>query len=170
MRWLDRKEGRIWASTLASELTESGDNSEVDGTLISPETILTEVTLDCDEGVVLGAEATAFYIALPPQTFEKGLTVEIVDADNKIMTKSTDKRLAIERNCIQPMATLDAAFVEQIPNNQIWYTSVDGRPITISSSECGQVAQSNLYNEAAGRYEVTFADDVKSNYHIYRNR
>lgn len=158
-------------STLASELTESGDNSEVDGTLISPETILTEVTLDCDEGVVLGAEATAFYIALPPQTFEKGLTVEIVDADNKIMTKSTDKRLAIERNCIQPMATLDAAFVEQIPNNQIWYTSVDGRPITISSSECGQVAQSNLYNEAAGRYEVTFADDVKSIYNeaFYNN-
>jgi hypothetical protein len=42
---------------------EAGD--EVGGTLVRPGAILNEVTLDCGEGVSLGAEATAFYIALP---------------------------------------------------------------------------------------------------------
>ena len=61
---------------LASASGDAGE-SEVGGTLVRPGTILTEVTLDCGEGVALGKEATAFYIALPPQTFESGFTVDI---------------------------------------------------------------------------------------------
>ena len=141
--------------------TDDGDTGGAGGGLIFEDTILKEVTLDCGEGVELGSAATSFYIALPPQTFDSGFTVDITTINGLVMTKSTDKEVTIERNHIQPIATLDAEFVEQIPNNQIWYTSVNGKPITISSSQCGQVAQSNVYNETAGRYEVTFANDVK---------
>ena len=92
--------------TLSSD-TGSADDGEIGGVggdLVFEDTILKEVTLDCDEGVELGAEATAFYIALPPQTFENGLTIEIEDTDALKMTKSTDKTIVIERNTIQPMA------------------------------------------------------------------
>ena len=91
-------------SILASDSGASDDDSEAGGSLIFEDTILTEVTLDCGEGVELGAEATAFYIALPPQIFEKGLTIEIEDINALKMTKSTDKTIVIERNTIQPMA------------------------------------------------------------------
>lgn len=94
-------------------LAADGDMSDV--------TILTEVTLDCGEGVELGAEATAFYIALPPQTYTKGITVDIKAVDGSTMTKSTDKALTIERNHIQPMATLVYDSINAQPNNEIWY-------------------------------------------------
>lgn len=110
-------------STLASKLTESDDDSEVGGTLVRPGTILKEVTLDCGEGVTLGAEATAFYIALPPQTFEKGITVDVICEGYNPYTISTDKKVVISRNTIQPMATVEhEGSLAPIPNNQIWYT------------------------------------------------
>lgn len=128
----------------------------------------TSITLDCGEdGIEIGTTqetATELWIVVPEVTFENGITISATDTEGGIYAKSTTKEVIIERNAIQPMAALEAVFVDQIPNNQIWYTSVDGKPITISSSQCGQVAQSNVYNEVAGRYEVTFAEDVKSIY------
>ena len=110
-------------STLASELAESGDDGEVGGTLVRPGTILTEVTLNCGEGVALDAEATSFYIALPPMTFEKGITVDVICEGYNPYTISTDKKVVISRNTIQPMATVEhEGSLAPIPNNQIWYT------------------------------------------------
>ena len=112
-------------ATLASEMgaADNGENG-AGGNLVFDDTILTEVTLDCGEGVTLGEEATAFYIALPPQTFEKGLTIEVVTTEGKAMGQCTDKQIVIERNSIQPMVAL--AFEEKIAANQIHYTTSDG--------------------------------------------
>jgi hypothetical protein len=57
---------------LASNSGASGDDSVAGGSLVFDDTILTEVVLNCGEGVTLSSTAKAFYIALPPQTFEKG--------------------------------------------------------------------------------------------------
>ena len=59
---------------------DDGENG-AGGNLVFDDTILTEVTLNCGEGVTLSSEPTAFYIALPPQTFEKGLTIEVLATD-----------------------------------------------------------------------------------------
>ena len=143
------------ASTLASVMGEAGD--EVGGVLVRPGAILTEVTLDCGEGVTLGAEATAFYIALPPQTFEKGLTVEIEDVDGCVMEQSTDKAVSVERNHIQPMAAFE--FAPSVPNNHIWYTSTDGKIVTPYSSDVfGANIKSNTYSDGKGI--ITFDGDV----------
>jgi len=76
----------------------------------------TSITLYCGEkGVKIGAsaeEATAFWMVVPPTTFEKGITVIVKDADNKIFTQTTDKQLMIERNVVKPMVA-----VEVIPEN-----------------------------------------------------
>uniref|UniRef100_UPI0040563B89 hypothetical protein n=1 Tax=Alistipes sp. TaxID=1872444 RepID=UPI0040563B89 len=102
-------------STLASEMgsADDGENS-AGGNLVFDDTILTEVVLNCGEGVTLSSEATAFYIALPPQTFESGVTVEIRDINGYLMTKSTDKEIIINRNAIQPMARFEFSTPEKI--------------------------------------------------------
>ena len=97
-------------ATLAAEMGGADDNENTaGGNLVFDDTILTEVVLDCGEGVELGAEPTAFYIALPPQTFAQGLTIEIEDTKAFKMTQSTDKEVVISRNAIQPMSAFEYA-------------------------------------------------------------
>ena len=143
-------------SILASDSGASDDDSEAGGSLIFEDTILTEVTLDCGTGVKLGAEATAFYIALPPQTFENGFTVEIEAMDGSIMTKSTDKTLTIERNHIQPMVAFAYDGVEQ--TNVIRYTAT--RKIEPHSGDWGANLISNDWNEHTGKGIITFDGEV----------
>ena len=141
---------------LASDMGDTDDNN-AGGNLVFDDTILTEVTLDCGEGVTLGAEVTTFYIALPPQTFEKGFTVVIESDGYKPKTLSTEKRLTIERNHIQPMATME--FVPPVPNNQIWYTSSDGNIVTPGKTKgFGANIVSNEYKDGLG--VITFDGDV----------
>lgn len=144
---------------LASESGTAGDDSEVGGSLIFDDSIITEVTLNCGEGVELGAEATSFFIALPPQTFANGLTIIAYTDEGKMMTKSTDKEVVISRNAIQPMGTFEAAFA--VPNNQIWYTSSDGAVVTPEAkADFGAPILSNTYEDGKGI--ITFDGDVTS--------
>ena len=68
----------------------------------------TYVMLDCGEkGVKLGSsaeEATAFWITLPPVTFQKGITVIVTDINHRSFIQSTHKELVVERNTVKPMA------------------------------------------------------------------
>ena len=96
---------------------------------IADDAILTTVTLNCG-GVDIGAEPTNFHIALPPQIFAKGFTVEIVSLDGRGMTKSTDKVVSINRNEILPMEPFELSLGDALvkpADNEIWYTSTDGK-------------------------------------------
>ena len=136
---------------LALNSSVLGDDSEVGGSIFESGTIIKEVTLDCGEGVILGTEVTAFYIALPPQTFEKGLTINIVATDGSKMSKSTSNAITIERNTIQPMATLEGEFEEPIADNEIWYTSTDGEIVTPKYTDVfGANIISNVYKKGKG--------------------
>ena len=136
---------------LASDSGASNDDSVAGGSLVFDGTILTEVTLDCGEGVTLSEEATAFYIALPPQKFEGGLTIDINTADGTKMVKSTSNTITIERNTIQPMATFEGEFELNIPNNEIWYTTTDRKAIYVNTE---------TYNDEVN---VTFGANIVSN-------
>ena len=150
-------------ATLASEMGGTDDNN-AGGNLIFDDTVVTEVTLDCGEGVTLGAEATSFYISLPPQTFENGFTAEITCADGSKMVKSSSKALSIERNHIQPMAELP--FSANIsPSNQIWYTATAKvEPYKDMNTYWPSYyrIQSNEWDEATGKGVITFSEDVTS--------
>ena len=148
----------ILASEMGNVTEDDGENitGGAGGNLVFDDTILKEVTLDCGEGVTLGAEATAFYIALPPQTFEKGLTVTITDESNFSMTQTTEKSVTIARNTIQPMAAFE---FEKVPNNQIWYTSSDGNIVMPSYTNVfGAKIVSNTYSNGKG--VITFDGEV----------
>ena len=114
-------------AALASDMGNTDDNN-AGGSLVFDDTILTEVTLDCGEGVALGNSVTTFYIALPPQTFAKGITVEITATDDSVMTKSTDKSITIERNCIQPMTEFVYEGVKPL-FYELTYTTNNGKPL-----------------------------------------
>ena len=149
------------ASVVLADASIDIKDDEVGGALLGDDDIITVVTLDCGEGVALGAEATAFYIALPPQTFEQGFTVEIEDTEGYVMEQSTDKALIIERNTIKPMAALE--FIS--PNrptpasNQIWYTSFDGNVVEpYKTNVFGANIISNTYSDGKG--VITFDGSV----------
>ena len=157
--------------TLASDLNDLYDegSGDLEGALIDPNTISSLVGLDCGDGVTLSAEPTVFYIALPPQTFEKGVTVNIFDASGKVMTKSTDKSLTIERNTIQPMAVFEAnaeSFgTHTLPtpaNNEIYYTngSTTGATKPNKTDVFGENIVSNLYDVNRRCWIIKFDGDV----------
>ena len=99
----------ILASDMGNIAEDEGENATggAGANLSFDGVVLKKVTLDCGEGVTLGAEATSFYIALPPQTFEKGFTVDVECDGYYPMTLSTENALTIERNHIQPMGVIE---------------------------------------------------------------
>lgn len=152
--------------TLAAEDGLSGDDSIAGGNLVFDDTIFTSVTLNCGEGVTLGSEPTAFYIALPPQEFSKGLTIEIKDFSDFVMTKSTDKTVNLTRNAIQPMSAFE--FVNpNTPtpptpaNNEIRYVSKRKLiPYYDSFDTFGANIVSNIWDSETGKGVIILDSDV----------
>ena len=151
---------------LASDMGGTDDNN-AGGNLVFDDTILTEVVLDCGDGVTLGKSATAFYIALPPQTFANGFTVEIEDTDGYAMEQSTAKTFVVERNTISPMAALE--FVnpnrptQPTPaNNEIWYTNGSTTKATtpFRANVFGANIVSNTYDAAKECWVIKFDSEV----------
>ena len=109
--------------------------------------ILTSVTLDCGSGVELNGESpTSFYIALPPQTFAKGLTATAVCADGTQMTKTTPKQVVVKRGHIVPMEE-----VKYAATNVIYYTSTDGTVVEPRYARFGANVLSNTYENGVGK-------------------
>ena len=118
------------------------------------------ITLDCGDGVKIGdtAEtATAFWMVVPPTVFEDGFKVSVTNAAGITFTQTTSKKVVIERNMITPMA---AYKVDLIPNNQIWYTTTNGKPLNYTSTYeiFGANIVSDIYMD--GRGVITFDGDV----------
>ena len=149
----------ILASDMGNIAEDEGENATggAGANLSFDDVVLKEVTLDCGEGVELSAETTTFYIALPPQTFERGFRVDILCDDDTKMVKSSSNTLTIERNHIQPMTAME--FTPPAPNNEIWYTSSDGKVITpYDANVFGATIVSNTYSNGKG--VITFSGDV----------
>ena len=156
----------ILASEAGDVVEDEGENATggAGANLVFEDTVLTEVTLDCGKGVELGAEATAFYVALPPQTFDGGITVEISTTDGATMTKSTDNSIVIERNHIQPMTTFDYNGVFKPANNEIYYTNGSTTEPTAPYKPAAfgdATIQSNTYDAEKKCWIITFDKDVK---------
>ncbi len=131
--------GNIYVNTadassrlLYSPSGELGDD-EVGGSLIIGDNIIKRVTLNCGEGVTLNGETpTSFYIALPPQTFDEGVKISVEGVDGSIIEKSTTKTLSIERNNIQPMASVELQFLYVDEDVQILQTHYEGADIAVT--------------------------------------
>lgn len=114
------------ATYFSANSSAPSDDSELGGDLVFDDQTITSVKLQCS-GVELSSEPTAFYIALPPQTFTNGFTVEVKCQGYQPMVLQRNDAIAIERNHIQPMQVVEFEAEESdevdIPNNEIWYTA-----------------------------------------------
>ena len=135
-------------------------------TLAMSDDATTSITLDCGEGVKIGTTdetATAFWIVVPPTTFEGGFEVKITDISGDTFAKSTSNKVLIKRNIIKPMAAFEVEIVAEgtIPNNEIWYTTKNGK-ITdpMYTDVFGANIVSNVYTDGKGI--ITFDDKVTS--------
>ena len=147
-------------ATLASEMGEASDEEQVGGVgggLEFDDTVFTEVTLDCGDGVELGAEATAFYIALLPQTFEKGMTIEINYANDNSQMLVCENSITISRNHISPIG-IEANVEVEIPTNQLWYTAT--ALVEPRSSAFNVAITSNEWDETTGEGVITFDGEL----------
>ena len=122
------------------------------------------VTLDCGSGITLGKDksgATQFWFVLPETTFEKGITITVTDSEGNVFTKSTSKSIAIERNLVQPMAALEvvmAAAPKKPANNEIWYTTSDGKQLDLVADRFGATITSQEQRD--GMWVVTFGSNL----------
>ncbi len=150
---------------LVSSMGEYDDiENGVGGNVEFDNSIITTLTLDCGEGVVLGAEATSFYFAVPPQTFENGVTVEVKCESYEPMTLTTTEVLTIERNHIKPMESVEHDAEPATPNNEIHYTATAkveaDSNFPWSLDTFGANILSHDFNEESGEGVITFDADV----------
>ena len=139
-----------------------------------------DITLICPEVALATDKAQIFYIAIAPQTFTKGFTVEITTSTGEKMTKSSDKSLTIERNTIQPMAVFDAKIETPNtpetptqptpPNNEFWYTSTRKLDTEWRFESDGDFLYHD-WDPATGKGVIAFDGDITSiiRFHGYFN-
>lgn len=140
--------------TLKSIVLSGNDSESISGEiqidirdmsmLITPEP--TTVTLDCGEGVALSANPTAFYFAVIPQTFRKGIKVTAIDTDGNAIVQKTEKSITVERNHIVSLSS--AEYKLSIP---IYYTTTDGEPAHTESYHFNAEIISNTYENGIGK-------------------
>ena len=156
---------------IAGKATISAEYGAVPQIVMS-EDATESITLDCGEGVKLSTDAekpTEFWFVVPPTEFSEGLTIVATDTNGTTFVKSTSNTVTITRNEIQPMAALEAIFRDPTPaNNEIWYTSSNGKIVEPYSGQYNDYADalttfganivSNNYKE--GRGVIAFDGDV----------
>ena len=130
----------------------------------------TTITLDCGDGVALGATAeaaTEFWVVIPETTFEGGITITVTDTEGGIFEKSTTKEVVIERNAVQPMAALEVEFVAPIvkpANNEIWYANGSTTEATTpyETNVFGANIVSNTFDAEKGCWVIKFDGEVST--------
>ena len=124
------------------------------------------ITVDCGEGVELSSDPsnpTIFWVVIPETTFEGGITITVTDTNDQTFTKTTTNAVPIVNNMIQPMAALEVECEAQIviPNNEIWYKSVDGNiRVPYYTTGFGAKYTTNEYNVESGYWIISFDGDV----------
>lgn len=164
---------KISLSSLSGEAKIAGvaticASNDAEPEITMEENGVSTVILDCEEGGVelasTSADATEFWFALPPVTFEDGIKIVVTDIDGAKYVKKTTKSVSVERNSIQPMAAL--RFEDLVPApNQIWYTRSDDStsPITFGSNDPFDVViDSHEYDEDKGMFVIEFKESVKT--------
>lgn len=140
------------------------------------------ITLTCEEAVELGAteaEATVFWLVVPPITFEEGFTITVTDDNGGTYTKSTSKELIIERNEIKSMSALNPTFegetedpetpdtptVPTIPANEVWYKTKSGNSVMgaipwIEGLDGGPRIVSNSFDSESGYWKIVLDQSI----------
>ncbi|MBO5234775.1 MAG: leucine-rich repeat protein [Alistipes sp.] len=133
------------------------------------------ITLNCGDGIALGGanDVKEFWICVPPTIFNEGFTVTVVDSNNMAFKQVSNKRQEIVRNTIMRMPEVKVVptepdtYVEdeeivttEQPNNEIWYTTADGRFIVPDCNPDNFGANAIDFAYENGKGVIRFDGDV----------
>lgn len=126
-------------------------------------------TVECPDVELHSSEPTPFYIAVLPQTFEKGLTVDVEFEDGSLKTLTRSEELTVKRNHIVPMDSVsvgdseDGDEVADVAHNEIVMllnTEMDIADIVADINlEAFDVELSNI-RYTSNTYHFEFSGDI----------
>ena len=129
--------------------------------------VFEDVFINCEPAVWLDSEEpTAFYFALLPQEFEKGITVTVEFSDGSSLELVREEPLTVNRNHIVPMGVVSTGEKEEIvvENNQIVLALADGEEFNyttmmdLSAFNVDLTAIDYLSTDYA--FRLTFSGDI----------
>ena len=122
------------------------------------------LTLNCNDVMLEEGKTFEFYIAVAPQTFSKGFTVDILLANGDCVTKSTTNSVTINRNHICPMVAVVNPTQTSPLSNEIWYTNGSATEATspYKTDVFGAKIVSNTYNAERECWVLKFDGDITS--------
>lgn len=116
----------------------------------------TQIRLNCRRQAIATTRETAteFWLALPPVTFAKGLTISMEDIDGHVFQKTTDKTIAIIRNKVKTMSAFQFSPV---------ISRINGTDIIMGNNLVGLVYDSDTIEGIEGvpvtdGYSYTYTD------------
>ena len=124
------------------------------------------ITLNCGDGVALGADATEFWFAMPPVTFEQGFKIHVAPTSGLAFEMQTSKQVEITRNDIQPMAALQYTPNVQT-SHQLFYTRKDGNTTPLEQFKVGKntyfdaTITAHYYDNKIGQHVIEFGAPLK---------
>lgn len=108
------------------------------------------VTLTCKSGVALSETAPVkFYVVLPPGSYRGGFSLEVTTYTGTV-TLSLEEDIILERSRVVSTPTLvcnpgGEVGPDNVPYNQIWYTTSDQSLLTVRDKSTNQELVGNEY-------------------------
>lgn len=147
---------------LAGDIVIDANSAEY--TLDNGGSTANKITLKCGDGLALQYAPVYLHIGVLPQTFSKGITVEVKYTDGHTTKLNTTSAMTIARNHIVPMECVDSEgnpISSSVPNNQIWYSATGH--IDFENGNYGEVrCINNQFDEATGTGVAIFSASIKS--------
>lgn len=113
-----------------------------------------EITVIAPDGGVF-VPGVSYYLVAYPTTFNEGYSLSLHKTDGTVAVKKYEKPVTIKRSVFGVLNQVDSSIEYGVPNNEIWYTSIDGQLIYPEST--GAIL-SNEYIDGKGR--IVFDKDV----------
>ena len=147
---------------LAGDIVIDANSAEY--TLDNGGSTANKITLKCGDGLALQYAPVYLHIGVLPQTFSKGITVDIKYTNGSTSKLKTSSAMTIARNHVVPMECVDSdgnPISSSVPNNQIWYSATGY--VDFERYDCGEATcLSNEFDEATGTGVAVFSNSIKS--------
>ena len=147
---------------LAGDIVIDANSAEY--TLDNGGSTANKITLKCGDGLALQYAPVYLHIGVLPQTFSKGITVEVKYTDGHTTKLNTTSAMTIARNHIVPMECVDSEgnpISSSVPNNQIWYSATGH--VDFENGNYGEVkCINNQFDETTGTGVAIFSASIKS--------
>lgn len=147
---------------LAGDIVIDANSAEY--TLDNGGSTANKITLKCGDGLALQYAPVYLHIGVLPQTFSKGITVEVKYTDGRTTKLNTTSAMTIARNHIVPMECVDSEgnpISSSVPNNQIWYSATGH--VDFENGNYGEVrCINNQFDETTGTGVAIFSASIKS--------